>query len=216
MNKPDMPSGPDPADRELIDAAVAGASDAFGKLVQKYQTALFDMILRHLGHREEAEDVLQQVLLKAYQHLKDFRGESKFYTWLYTIALNHTRNHIRQKSTRRTTSLDYHPEGDDRAPQWPDKGPTPEETVAQKTEIQALQEAMENLSAEQKSIFTLYYFQHMSLEEVAQRLEKPLGTVKVYLHRARKTVCKILENPMGLPMRTQADEAPRQEVEIST
>jgi RNA polymerase sigma-70 factor (ECF subfamily) len=181
-------------DHELVAAAKEGREDAFGLLLNKYQTSIYGMVFRHLGHREESEDLVQQVFLKAYQHIKDFRGESKFYTWLYTIALNLIRNHIRQKYTRRTISIDeVGPNDESPARQWAEKGPTPEEEVARRTEIEAIRESLETIGEEQRTSFISHYFQQQSLEEVANRLGRPLGTVKVYLHRARKAIYKAMD-----------------------
>ena len=103
---PRSPPDTDDLDRHLIQATLQGNQASFGELIQKHQPSVFLMVHRHLRHREEAEDVVQQVFVKAYQHLGKFRGESKFFTWLYTIALNLIRNHVRQRSLRRMDSLD--------------------------------------------------------------------------------------------------------------
>jgi RNA polymerase sigma-70 factor (ECF subfamily) len=178
----------------LVTAAQSGDTEAFGQLMRKHKTALSVMALRHLGQREEAEDIVQQTFLQAYQHIKSFRKESKFYTWLYTIALNQIRNHVRQRNNRHTISLDGIANRDDERPahQWAEKKPTPEESVAQKTEFESLQKSLQTLSEEQRTIFILHYFQYLPLDEIAGRLKKPIGTVKVYLHRARKAVHKSL------------------------
>ena len=182
------------SDEELLIATLAGETTAFGGLVEKYQAALLVMIFRQIGQKEEAEDLLQQVFLKAYQHLRDFRGQSKFFTWLYSIALNHVKNHLRQRKIRRTVSMDDVGVGEDgTGRQWADTRPTPEETVAQNSETQAMVKALEVLEGEQKSIFVMHYFQNLPLPEVAEKLGKPIGTVKVYLHRARKAVRRVLE-----------------------
>ncbi|OGR84229.1 MAG: hypothetical protein A2901_06745 [Elusimicrobia bacterium RIFCSPLOWO2_01_FULL_54_10] len=185
----------DVSDDLLISAAKAGETSAFGQLMEKYRPALHAMILRHLRHREETEDVLQQVFLQAYQHLDGFRAEAKFYTWIYAIALNHVRNHVRQRKSWRIVSMDeMNARDQDMKHQWPDHRPTPEETVYHRMEIQAVQKALESLKDESRAIFIMHYFQYVPLDEVAARLQKPLGTVKVYLHRARKAVRECLEN----------------------
>lgn len=191
------PGVTDVSDEELIHATLAGDNAAFGRLIQKYYAPLHAMILRHLGQREESEDVLQQVFVQACRHLKSFRLESKFYTWIYAIALNRMKNHLRQKKIRQTVSMDEVNSWDEETrPQWPDPSPTPEESVAKTMQLEAIQKALDTLQEGAKSIFILHYFQHMPLEQVASIVGKPLGTVKVYLHRARKTVRKVLEmNP---------------------
>ena len=83
--------------------------------------------------------------------------------------------------------------GRESPPEWPENRPGTEETVVNKMEFQALERALETLKEEQKFIFTMHYFEHLPLEEVAGRLGKPLGTIKVYLHRARNTVRRFME-----------------------
>lgn len=188
----------DVSDKQLVAEAQNGQERAFSRLQQRYQASLFIMVFRHLGHREEAEDVVQQSFLKAYQHINDFRGESKFYTWLYTIALNLSRNHIRQRHSRRTVSLDdMSSQYDGPPPQWIEKGPTPEEEADRHADLEAIRDSLECLGEEQRTIFVWHYFQQLSLDEVARRLGRPVGTVKVYLHRARKTIYKALTGNGG-------------------
>ena len=191
VSSPRSPPATDDLDRTLIQATLEGNQQSFAQLIQKHQPSIFLMVHRHLRQREEAEDVVQQVFLKAFQHLGNFRGESKFYTWLYTIALNLVRNHVRQRKIRRMDSLDMSATDDNsRHPQWPDNSPSPEEIAHHRSELERVRVAVESLTDEHRSIFTLHYFQHLSLQEVAARIGRPVGTVKVYLHRARKMVLK--------------------------
>jgi RNA polymerase sigma-70 factor (ECF subfamily) len=183
------PPSTDEIDQTLILATLQGNQQSFADLISKHQPAIFSMVLRHLRHREEAEDVVQQVFLKAYQHLESFRGDCKFFTWLYTIALNVIRNHARQRKLRRTSSLDGPGDpDDDRAPQWPDKAPSTEKIVQDRWDMERMRAALEHLIDPYKTIFTLHYFQHLSLIEVAERVGRPAPTVKVYLQRARKMI----------------------------
>lgn len=198
---PRPPPFADDLDGDLIQATLQGNQTAFSQLIQKHQPAIFLMVHRQLRQREEAEDVVQQVFLKAYQHLEKFRGESKFSTWLYTIALNLVRNHVRQRKLRRMDSLDMPGRTDDSPrPQWPDKAPLPEEVVHHRGELNRVIAALEKLTDPHRAIFTLHYFQHLSLKEVAVTVGRPVGTVKVYLHRARKMVLNLLvtSDPISL------------------
>jgi RNA polymerase sigma-70 factor, ECF subfamily len=176
---------------ELIRRAREGDGVAFGRLMAMHQPLLFGMLLRQAGQRQDAEDLFQDVCLQAYRHLADFRGDCKLSTWLYTIALNRVRNHHRKKSTRPTVSMDA-PSSQEGVPlpQWADNAPTPEQEAERGSDIQALRKAVDMLGPDQKSIFTMHYFQYLPLEEVARRLSRPVGTVKVYLHRARLAVHK--------------------------
>lgn len=183
----------DQLDSSLIHATLHGNQTSYAELIRRHQPPIFLMVHRMLRQREEAEDVVQQVFLKAYQHLANFRGDSKFFTWLYTIALNLVRNHVRQRKLRRMDSLDVsETNGEDRAPQWLDKSPSLEKIVQNRWDVAQVQIAAETLKDLNRTIFTLHYFQHLSLKEVAIRVDRPIGTVKVYLHRARKLVLALL------------------------
>jgi len=179
-NSESSPPPIETSDDKLIESVLAGDKKSFEVLMRKHQSPIFNMVHRHVRHREEAEDVVQHVFLQAYQHLERFRGESKFFTWLYTIALNQVRNHVRQRNLRRMDSLDVTGKTDDsRSPQWPDKAPSPEEIVHHRWELERVQIALESMTEAHRTIFTLHYFQHLSLKEVAARVERPVGTVKV-------------------------------------
>jgi len=182
-------------DRQLIEATLSGDPEAFGLLVRRHRSALFDLVLRITGNQDEAEDVLQQVFIDAYRHLSEFRYGSQFFTWLYSIALNRARNHLRQRKTRRNVSLDGLAPGPDKASVFhlPDSLPTPEEQVERKMDLDWIAGAVGGLPAEYQPIFVLHYFHNLPLEEVARRVGRPLGTVKVYLHRARKELLKARE-----------------------
>lgn len=182
--KDDTPS----TDQELISAVLSGDGASFSVLVKRHRPLLLEMACRILGQREEAEDVLQEVFMSVHAHLHRFRGESKLSTWLYTIALNRVRNQIRRRGKRHFFSIDAGPEETAHCRELPEKGPSVEEIVAQKKDSESLRAAVESLPENFRSIFILFYYQHLPLKEIARRLEKPLGTIKVYLHRARKCV----------------------------
>jgi RNA polymerase sigma-70 factor (ECF subfamily) len=175
-------------DQDLISAVLSGDGAAFALLVQRHRPPLLEMACRILGQREEAEDVLQEVFMSVHAHLGGFRGEAKLSTWLYTIALNRVRNHIRKRGKRHFSSIDAGPEETANSRELPEKGPLVEEIVAQKRDSQSLRAAVDRLPENFRAIFILHYYQYLSLKEVARRLEKPLGTIKVYLHRARKHI----------------------------
>ena len=176
------------SDEQLVRDTLAGRNEAFGELMRKHQSLVMDLALRMLRNREEAEDVIQQVFVAAYRHLADFRFGSQFSTWLYAIALNRARNHLRSKKTRRLVAMDDRTsDGESQAAfQLPDTTPQPDEIVEKQFNLDWIHNQMQSLSEEYQTIFTLHYFQNIPLQEIAQRLHRPVGTVKVYLHRARK------------------------------
>jgi RNA polymerase sigma-70 factor (ECF subfamily) len=179
----------DLSDAELIESALKGDQGGFATLVDRHSPSVTRMVQRHVRQTEETEDVVQQVFLQAYVHLARFRNEAKFSTWLYSIALNLLRNHVRQRNLRRMDSLDVPGSGQDEPPrQWPDAVISVEDGFQQRWDLDVVRKAAESLAELPYRIFTLHYFQHLTLQEVADRVERPVGTVKVYLHRARKWV----------------------------
>jgi RNA polymerase sigma-70 factor (ECF subfamily) len=196
-----LDQGTDDLDGKLIQATLLGNRQSFNELIQKHQPTLYVMIHRHIRQREETEDIVQQVFIKAYVNLDNFRGDSKFFTWLYTIALNVIRNHTRQRKIRRMESLDGPVNTDGKpAPQWPDKTPSVEKIAQDRWDVARVRAALETLADPHRAIFALHYFQYLSLKEVAERLKRPLGTVKVYLHRARKMVLRRLVTSSDIDM----------------
>ena len=183
------------SDAELIHSSLQGNQKSFGQLIQRHEPAILRMVYRQLRQREEAEDVVQQVFLQAYRYLGNFRGDSKFFTWIYTIALNLVRNHVRQRKIRRTDSLDTPVNTENiHARQWPDPAPSPDAIAHHRSELDRVRVAVENLQEIHRVIFAAHYFQHLSLKDIAGRIDRPVGTVKVYLHRARKMVLQQLEH----------------------
>jgi len=174
-------------DHELIAETLLGKSQAFGRLMHRHQKPIFDLSLRMLRNREEAEDVVQQVFIEAFRHLEGFRHGSKFSTWLYAIALNRSRNQLRSRKVRQTIPLDStSPDSDDFMPrQYPDLSPGPKQILDKMISLEWIRREVLFLSDDYREIFMLHYFQLLSLQAISDRLHKPLGTIKVYLHRAR-------------------------------
>ncbi len=180
------------AEKEIILDTLNGNPNAFGYLISKYKDPLFDLAYRILGDRTSAEDVVESAFLDAYKHLAGFNYKSKFSTWVYAIVLNRARNQLRRKKIISWTSLDLGWDGNDdiRAPEMAANETSMQAHVEQKMELEAVQKELRNLPELYQAIFIMHYFQNMSLSEISDRLERPVGTVKVYLHRARKMLYK--------------------------
>jgi RNA polymerase sigma-70 factor (ECF subfamily) len=192
MNTPTETREPD-ADGLCIRDILNGDRNAFKYLVEKYQSKFLGMACRILGSRAEAEDVLQDALIQAYSHLPDFQNKARFSTWLYSIVLNHIRNHLRHRRVLSWIPLDGHPDHDDyRPPDIAEKSPSPDLIVEQKLQMEMIHKTISSFPPQYQSVFVLHYFQNLPLKEVAERLNRPLGTVKAYLHRTRKLLTKSL------------------------
>ncbi len=183
-------------DSVLIAQCLAGQADAFGRIIHKYQTAVMNVAMRVLTNSQEAEDVTQQVFIEAYRHLVDFRGDSQLFTWLYSITLNRCRNQIRSRKRRQTVSLDA-PVGDDDSIRLGFRLADPVQRHDKQLESRLASDWVKRravaLSPDFREIFDLYYFQEMPLPQIAKQLGRPLNTVKVYLHRARKELYELWE-----------------------
>jgi RNA polymerase sigma-70 factor (ECF subfamily) len=168
-------------DNEIISQVLKGDHQAYAGLVNRYQNYVFTLTLRMIKNREDAEEVAQDVFIKAYKYLADFRGASKFSTWLYTIVNNTCITFLRKKK------LDVHSLDNEtlfaRADNI-DSG-SRADTVEQKSRQAMVNEAIALLNPDDAQIITLFYKAEQSLEETAQVLGIEVNAAKVRLHRAR-------------------------------
>ena len=170
----------------LVAAARGGDAAAFEELVNRYEGKIFRLTRNITGNHEDAEDAMQDAFLKAYAHLQDFHGDSRFYTWLVRIAANEALMRLRKRRPNQF-SLDEPIEGDtDLFPrELEDWGPTPEQKYAQ-TEIENIvSELIDRLEPEYRIVFLLRDFEELSTQETAEALGISVPAVKSRLLRAR-------------------------------
>ncbi len=170
----------------LVAAARAGDATAFEELVNRYEGKIFRLTRNITGNHEDAEDAMQDAFFKAYAHLRDFHGDSRFYTWLVRIAANEALMRLRKRRPNQF-SLDEPIEGDtDLFPrELEDWGPTPEQKYAQ-TEMQGIVgEMIDRLEPEFRIVFLLRDFEELSTQETAEALDISVPAVKSRLLRAR-------------------------------
>jgi len=170
----------------LVAAARAGDAAAFEELVNRYEGKIFRLTRKITGNHEDAEDAMQDAFLKAYAHLQDFHGDSRFYTWLVRIAANEALMRLRKRRPNQF-SLDEPIEGDtDLFPrELEDWGPTPEQRYAQ-TEMQNIVgDVIDRLDPEYRIVFLLRDFEELSTQETAEMLGISVPAVKSRLLRAR-------------------------------
>jgi RNA polymerase sigma factor (sigma-70 family) len=168
-------------DSEIISKVLTGDQQAYAELVARYQNYVFTLAFRFTKNREDAEEVSQDIFVKAYRALADFKGNSKFSTWLYTIVNNTCITFLRKKKLQ-THSLDK--EGVFEVADSQDSGLRANQ-VEQKSKIAMVNNAIKMLGADDAEIITLFYKSEQSLEEIAQILGLETNTAKVRLHRAR-------------------------------
>ncbi len=171
----------------LVSRAKAGDTAAFSELVQHYDRRVFRMAKQITQNDDDAEDVLQETFLKAYTHLADFHGNSKFYTWLVRIAVNEALMKLRKRRSDRTVPLDEPIDtGEDEVIReiavWDQN---PEDTYSREELGQLLDQAIQSLKPAYRTVFILRDIEEMSIEDTAETLGLSISAVKSRLLRAR-------------------------------
>jgi len=171
----------------LVERARAGDAGAFTELVNRYERKIYRLAQHITQNREDAEDVLQEAFLKAYEHLDQFQGQSKFYTWIVRIAVNEALMKLRKRKSDRTVSLDEPQDtGEDTVVReiavW---GEDPEQKYGQDELKKILDEAVQTLKPAFRTVFTLRDIEELSTEETAESLGISVPAVKSRLLRAR-------------------------------
>ncbi|MET0392688.1 MAG: sigma-70 family RNA polymerase sigma factor [Chitinophagaceae bacterium] len=176
-------------DNEIISKVLRGDQQAYAGLVDRYRNFVFTLALRFTKNREDAEEVSQDSFIKAYRSLADFRGDSKFSTWLYTIVNTTCLTFLRKKRVE-THSLDS--EKVFEAADSLDSG-LRANVVEQKSRIGMVNNAIRMLGTDDAEIITLFYKGEQTLEEIAHVLGIEANTAKVRLHRARARLKEKME-----------------------
>jgi RNA polymerase sigma factor (sigma-70 family) len=183
-------------DFELIDKAVIDKDQqAYATLMKRYKKAVYFMILKMIRDADDAEDLTMEAFAKAFRNLHKFKKDYTFSTWLFRIATNNTIDFIRKKKLKtmslNTTmnddsgnSVNIDVEGDDNNPQ---------DEFIKSQRIEMVRIFVDKLPAKYRKLVQLRYFDELSYEEIAQELEKPLGTVKAQLHRSRELLYEIAQ-----------------------
>src|SRR2546426_3508683 len=171
----------------LVESAKAGDVTAFEELVRRYDRNVFRIAQHITQNREDAEDVVQDAFIKAYSNLKQFQGQSKFYTWLVRIAVNEALMKVRRRRPERMVSLDEEVKTeDDSVPrEVADWSPNPEQMYNQAELRDILTRTIQGLPPGFRTVFVLRDVEGLSTEETAQALELSIPAVKSRLLRAR-------------------------------
>lgn len=164
----------------LLDRSLEGDGGAFGRLIDRYQRALFNVSLRMVGNSEDAKDITQTVFLKAYQNLRSFDRRHRFFSWVYRIMINESLNHLSR--ARRTEPLDERMVSDESGP---------DEECARRRLGDSIQSALMELSPDYRQVVILRHFVQLSYQEMSDVLEIPEKTVKSRLHTARQLLGEI-------------------------
>ncbi|MCX5676298.1 MAG: sigma-70 family RNA polymerase sigma factor [Planctomycetota bacterium] len=175
-----------PADPELVSQTLGGDGAAFGALVERYQDRLYNAIYRLVGSAEDARDLTQDALVKAYENLEGFRGGSSLYTWLFRIAVNTALSHRRKRKWMHVGLAPVSEDDPGAEAGWADPAAADPADPVMAAETEALvQQALGALDEEHRTVVVLRDIQHCDYREMAEILGVPAGTVKSRLHRAR-------------------------------
>lgn len=177
-------------DNEIISRVLRGEHQLYAELVTRYQNFVFTLALRYTPVREDAEEIAQDVFVKAYRALKDFRGDAKFSTWLYSIVNSTSITFLRKKKLN-TSSLDQ--EHVFEAADNQESTGVNANQVEVKSKVEMVNKAIQLLSPDDAKLITLFYKAEQSLEEIAKILGIETNTVKVKLHRARTRLKEKME-----------------------
>ncbi|MGH9670048.1 MAG: sigma-70 family RNA polymerase sigma factor [Terriglobales bacterium] len=171
----------------LVRAAKSGDVSAFEQLVKRYDRNVFRLAQHITQNREDAEDVVQEAFLKAYQHLPGFQEQSKFYTWLVRIAVNESLMKLRRRRADKTVSLDQEIETEENSMprEVADWSPNPEQVYGQAELNGILTKTIGGLPGGFRTVFVLRDIEGLSTEETAEALQLSVPAVKSRLLRAR-------------------------------
>ncbi|MDP6034111.1 MAG: sigma-70 family RNA polymerase sigma factor [Candidatus Marinimicrobia bacterium] len=180
-------------DEELIARFQKGDEQAYTELVIRYRDKLMTFVFRFVNDMEQAEDIIQDTMLKLYTHKHYYRNIAKFSTWIYTIAGNLAKTELRKKKTRKVTNISQMgPE--DRDYELPSVAPETDEVVQSEYIEKKIQAAIQNLPLHFRTVTILRDIQELSYEEISKIVEVPLGTVKSRINRARLQLQNELKN----------------------
>ncbi|XVJ65701.1 MAG: RNA polymerase sigma factor [Lacibacter sp.] len=178
-----------PSDQEVIAQVLKGNQQKYELLVKKYQAFAFTIALRYTKNREDAEELAQSAFVKAYLNLRDYRGDAKFSTWLYTIVSSLCLSFLRKKK------LEVHSLDQEYVFERADahESSLRADQIEQRSRLQLLSRAMELLHPDDAQLLTLFYKAEQSLDEIARILHIEPNNAKVKLHRARQRLKETME-----------------------
>ncbi len=184
-----------PSDEDLVAVFQSGDFSAFDELVRRWEGKIQGAVYRIMGSEEEARDLSQEAFLRAFRSLGRFKGEARFSSWLYQIALNLCRDRMRRKKGKSWVSWDELAErGEDPVPS---QGPSAVELVEANDRARWIAAAVASLSDDQREVVVLKEYQGLTFQEIADTLGIPTSTVKTRLYRALSELRTRLAPPQG-------------------
>lgn len=184
-------------DYDLIDNAIKGDQSAYDRLMKKYYKLVYNLIYRMIYNKEDVEDLTQEAFIKAFNSLEKFDHQFAFSTWLYKIASNNCIDYLRKKKLN-TISIDKEIDSEDEDLRFeiPDNDYKPDRNILDTEKKKILEDAIASLPEKYKTVILLRHQDEMEYEEIAQKLNIPLGTVKAHIFRGRELLNKYLKDKM--------------------
>lgn len=182
-------------ENKLVKKAVNGDNSAFEALMEEHMGIIYNIALRMAANQDDAEDMTQEIMIKIFRSLGSFKGNSKFSTWIYRVAVNTCLDELKKKKNKKHLSLDAEISGDDGESQIEirDDSPSPEKLAEQNELRDMVASAVKLLSDEHRAVIVLRDIRGMSYSEIAEILGCSDGTVKSRISRARAQLKMILE-----------------------
>lgn len=177
------------SDNDLVEIIREKDQEKYSEIVDRYQKKLFVYIYRLVGNKEEAEDLLQDVFVKAYKNLNSFDTSRKFSSWIYRIAHNESVNYIKRKSLKKFISWETIVSTKDKLDSSSEEE-TADKAWIRKETSKEVSEAIDKLPFKYKQVLTLRYYSDQSYEEIAEILGKPVNTVGTLINRAKKRLAE--------------------------
>ncbi len=178
-----------PDDWKIIQEILSGKNNKFGLLLDKYEGMIYSQCVKFAETKEEAEDMAQEIFLKAFESLSKFRGESMFSTWLFQIGKNLVLEKIRKKNLSEIREKEFA-----RNEILSDRKFCPESELVVKEESESLMTQLKKLPQNYKIPIMLYYFENMSYQEISEKLNLKMNTLKSHILRGKELLKNLLQN----------------------
>ncbi len=179
-------------DEFLVKRFQSGDLRAFDELVLKYQKRIYDLAYSFTHHVDDALDLSQEIFLRAFKALKNFKGNSAFYTWLYRIAKNACIDYTRKRKRYKDVAWDDNILSNKQNLYGGVSNDMPDRYAEQRELEREISKAIEQLPPRQKQVFILRHYEGLALKEIAERLKLRIGSVKAHLFNATRTLRKLL------------------------
>lgn len=177
-----------PSDQEVVSAVLQGNVDAYAVLVKRYQKPIYNLMLRMTNSTADALDLAQETFIKAFEALDRFRKDSRFFPWLYSIGLNHSRNFLRRNKAHPKVDMDDREPG---AAAYYDADQ--KQSRCDRLDVMEIRDALSQLPVDYREAVLLRYREEFSMEEIAEALQISLSGAKMRVHRGLKKLREMLE-----------------------